>query len=108
MIRQVSNEQLVAALGRADVVVVDVRQPQEYAMRHIPGAVLVPHDDVERFMADLPRDKDLYLHCEVGQRSRYACEVLEASGFERLFNVVPGMSGWRGAVEKGLPQGWAH
>lgn len=106
MVQQISNDQLAQGIGKPDVVVVDVRQPQEYAIRHIPGAILAPHDDIERFMADLPRDKDLYVHCEVGQRSAYACEMLEASGFTRLFNVVPGMSQWRGPVEKGLPPGW--
>jgi rhodanese-related sulfurtransferase len=106
MIQEVGNERLAAAIGKPDAVIVDVRQPEEYAARHIPGAVLAPHTDIEVYLADLPRDKDLFVHCEVGQRSRYACEHLEAAGFTRLFNVVPGMSRWTGPVEKGLPAGW--
>ncbi len=106
MIQTISNEQMAQGIGKPGIVVVDVRQPEEYAARHIPGAVLAPHTDIEVHLADLPRDKDLYVHCEHGARSLYACEALEASGFTRLFNVVPGMSGWRGVVEKGLPAGW--
>jgi len=106
MIQQVKTEQMADAAARADVVIVDVRQPEEYAARHLPGAILAPHDDIERFLGDLPRDKDLFVTCEQGVRSLYACEYLEAAGFTRLFNVVPGMSTWRGAVEKGLPAGW--
>ena len=106
MIQTINNEQLAKGIGNPGVVIVDVRQPEEYASKHIPGAVLAPHTDIEVHMADLPRDKDLYVHCEVGGRSKYACEALEASGFTRLYNVVPGMSAWRGVVEKGLPAGW--
>jgi rhodanese-related sulfurtransferase len=106
MIQTISNEQLAQGIGKPGVVIVDVRQPEEYEARHIPGAVLAPHTDIEVHVGDLPRDKDLYVHCEHGARSRYACEALEASGFTRLYNVVPGMSGWRGVTEKGLPVGW--
>ncbi|MBI2923202.1 MAG: rhodanese-like domain-containing protein [Planctomycetes bacterium] len=106
MIQTVGTEKMAEVAGRADAVIVDVRQPEEYASRHIKGAVLAPHTDIESHLGDLPRDKDLYLTCEVGARSAYACEYLEAAGFTRLFNVVPGMSTWRGPVEKGLPPGW--
>ena len=106
MIQPVPSEKMSEALGKVTAVIVDVRSPEEYAARHIPGATLAPVDDIERFIGELPRDKDLYVTCEHGVRSAYACEYLEAAGFTRLFNVVPGMSGWRGAVEKGLPKGW--
>ena len=106
MIQQVPTADLAAVLAKPDVALVDVRSPQEYAARHIPGARLAPVDDIERFLGELPRDKDLYVTCEHGMRSQYACEYLEAAGFTRLFNVQPGMSAWRGTVEKGLPKDW--
>jgi rhodanese-related sulfurtransferase len=106
MIQTINNEQLEKGIGQPGIAIVDVRQPEEYAARHIPGAILAPHTDIEVHLGDLPRDKDLYVHCEVGGRSKYVCEALEASGFTRVFNVVPGMSAWRGVVEKGLPAGW--
>ncbi|MEK7467191.1 MAG: rhodanese-like domain-containing protein [Planctomycetota bacterium] len=106
MIQTINNAQLEQGIGKPEIAIVDVRQPEEFAARHIPGAILAPHTDIEVYLADLPRDKDLYVHCEVGGRSKYVCEALEASGFTRLFNVVPGMSAWRGVVEKGLPNGW--
>lgn len=106
MIQQVSNEKMAEAIGKPGIAIVDVRQPEEFAARHIAGAILAPHTDIETYLADIPRDKDLYVCCEQGVRSMYACEYLEAAGFTRLFNVVPGMSGWRGAVEKGLPPNW--
>ncbi|NUN49790.1 MAG: rhodanese-like domain-containing protein [Candidatus Brocadiae bacterium] len=104
MIQRISNAQVATELGKPHIVVVDVRQPEEYAARHIPGALLAPHTDIEVYLGDLPRDKDLYVICEAGMRSHFACEVMESSGFTRLFNVVPGMSQWQGPVEKGLPQ----
>ena len=55
MIETISNEQLAKGIGNPGVVIVDVRQPEEYAARHIPGAVLAPHTDIEVYLADLPR-----------------------------------------------------
>jgi rhodanese-related sulfurtransferase len=61
---------------------VDVRTPQEYAGGHIPGAVNVPVDELRSRLSELPRDRELAVYCQVGQRGYLATRILAQAGFE--------------------------
>ena len=77
--------------------VLDVRTPAEYRSGHIPNAHLVPLDDLEEHLDELPaRDAPLLVHCAAGGRSTAACEVLGRHGFTHLLNLVGGMHAWPG------------
>jgi rhodanese-related sulfurtransferase len=94
----------VDAAGLADVMaaghsVVDVRQPNEYVNGHVPGAVLVPLQELPDRMAELPADRPLHLICRSGARSLAAAEFLAGQGVEAV-NVAGGMLAW---VESGRP-----
>ncbi len=84
--------------GRA--VLVDVREPFEWAQAHVPGAVHIPLMQVPARAAELPRDRTLLLFCRSGNRSAYAANVLRAMGFADVLNVEDGILGWHQA---GLP-----
>jgi rhodanese-related sulfurtransferase len=78
--------------------VIDVRQPEEWQTGHIPQAELVPLDGIYLFghaIADYPKDRDLILVCEHGQRSLSAAEIALVAGHTRVFNLLGGMSAWR-------------
>ncbi len=78
--------------------VVDVRQPNEWIRGHIPQAELMPLDGIYLFgkaIASYPKDKDLLLVCEMGQRSVVAAEIALVAGYTRVYNLVGGMSAWR-------------
>jgi hydroxyacylglutathione hydrolase len=78
--------------------VVDVRQPEEWITGHIPQAELIPLDGIYLFgkaIAQQPKDRDLILVCEMGQRSMSAAEIALVAGHERVYNLVGGMSAWR-------------
>jgi len=78
--------------------VVDVRQPDEWIRGHIAEAELIPLDGIYLFgkaIADQPRDRDLILVCEMGQRSLVAAEIALVAGHTRVHNLVGGMSAWR-------------
>jgi rhodanese-related sulfurtransferase len=77
----------------AGAVVVDVRQPDEFADGHLPGALLVPLNEVPARMDELPRDTDVFLVCRSGGRSRLAAEFLVAHGV-RAVNVEGGTMAW--------------
>ena len=92
----ISNEEL---LGRADLddveailavprgtppVLVDVRTPQEYASGHIPGAANIPVDDLRSRLGELPRDREIALYCQVGQRGYLATRILLQKGFSAV------------------------
>ena len=60
---------------------VDVRTPQEFAPGHIPGAVNIPVDDLRSRLAELPRDREIAVYCQVGQRGYLATRILLQAGF---------------------------
>ncbi|ACV59646.1 sulfurtransferase TusA family protein [Alicyclobacillus acidocaldarius] len=97
-----SNEELAERVSKGDAVVIDVREPMEYAFGHIPGAILVPLGSLEARIDELKsyEGKDIYVVCRTGNRSDMACQILADHGFTRVKNVVPGMAEWNGPVEQ--------
>jgi rhodanese-related sulfurtransferase len=94
--RSVTVHDLKAALdgaGPAAPVVIDVREPDEYAEGHVPGAELVPLRTVPQRMAELPADQPVYLVCAVGGRSAQAAGFLAARGVDAV-NVDGGTHEW--------------
>jgi rhodanese-related sulfurtransferase len=61
---------------------VDVRTPREHASGHIPGAVNVPVDEHRSRLNELPRDRELAVYCQVGQRGYLATRILAQAGFK--------------------------
>ncbi len=80
--------------------IVDVREPNEYAQLRAKGAVLLPLGRLNNRVKDLPRDRELLLMCRTGARSANATKFLQAQGFENVTNVNGGMVAWHNA---GLP-----
>ena len=64
-----------------NAVLVDVRDPDEFEEGHIPGAINLPLNDLRARSGELPRDRDLWLYCRVGQRGYYAARLLMQHGF---------------------------
>ncbi|WP_040393256.1 sulfurtransferase TusA family protein [Effusibacillus pohliae] len=97
----VSNEELLQRLTD-NPVIVDVREPAEYAFGHIPGAISVPFGKLEETIGELKKfaDQEIHVVCRTGTRSDIACQILSEKGFPNVKNVVPGMSEWTGPVEK--------
>lgn len=97
---EISNEELQRRLAAGEpLVVLDVREPEEYAAGHIPGAILVPVDTVAEAARTIAPDRTVAVVCRSGRRSDYACQILSQRGLHNVLNVVPGMSGWTGHVE---------
>ncbi|MBO8162890.1 MAG: sulfurtransferase TusA family protein [Brevibacillus sp.] len=97
----VSNEELEQKLD-TNPLILDVREPMEYAFGHIPGARLVPFGKLQEAISELLpyQNQEIYVVCRTGSRSDAACQVLQQKGFTNVKNVVPGMSSWKGPVEK--------
>ncbi|HVN42994.1 MAG TPA: rhodanese-like domain-containing protein [Steroidobacteraceae bacterium] len=87
-------------LGDAELFLLDVRSPEEFAAGHVPGAVNIPHDQLLKRLADVPKDADVVLYCRSGHRSALAAEVLLAHGYQRLAHLEGDMDGW---VANGRP-----
>src|SRR5262252_1696925 len=80
---------LVAAGAR----LLDVRTPGEFAGSHLPGAVNIPVQDLERRLAEVgPRDGEVVVYCRSGHRSSHATALLRAYGFTKVHNLGPMMA----------------
>jgi len=82
-----------------EVTVLDVREPAEYAFERIAGAISIPLGELEERMQELNPVANIYVICRTGNRSDLACQLLAEKGFAYVRNVIPGMSGWKGATE---------
>ncbi len=84
---------------------VDVRQPVEYAAGHIPGAHLLPLPELAARRGELPPEREIVFYCRSGRRSRSAAVFLADSGRRRadIFHLSGGLLAWNGEQLQGLP-----
>ena len=83
--------------------VLDVRQPEEFRAGHIQGAKLLPLNELDRRLKELPQDREIVCVCATGNRSRSATKRLVSAGYQAV-NLNGGMLRWSGnglAVKKG-------
>ncbi len=85
---------------------VDVRQPAEYAAVHIPGAVLMPLMEVESRLFELPADRELVFYCRTGARSQIAAMLAAEAELsdKAVYNLVGGVLAWDGRKLSDFPR----
>ncbi len=89
-----------------DWLLIDVRQPSEYAKKHIPGAVLMPVSELQSRVFELPSDRALVFYCHSGGRSAFAADLVsEAEITEKnIFNITGGIMAWDGKTLADFPK----
>jgi NADPH-dependent 2,4-dienoyl-CoA reductase/sulfur reductase-like enzyme/rhodanese-related sulfurtransferase len=87
----------VASLDAQKTLLLDVRRPDERAKGFIPGSAHIPLDEIRARMNELPRDREIVVHCLSGQRSYFACRILAQHGF-RVRNLTGSYRTWKTAV----------
>lgn len=95
-----SPEQVKAALDKREIVLIDVRTPQEYLLERIEGALLAPMSSFEETSLPTQTDKRIVLHCGSGVRSRKVGDACLAAGATRMAHMEGGFRAWK---EKKLP-----
>jgi rhodanese-related sulfurtransferase len=99
-VHQLGTAELAARrAANDDILLVDVREPDEFATSHIQGARNVPLDgaapaDFAAAFADVPKDREIVLYCSVGYRSSMAAERLHELGFEAVHNLEGSIFEW--------------
>ena len=88
----------------AHPVLIDVREPDEYAGGHVRGAINIPLGQLRSRMPDVPSAPDVHVICQSGRRSAQATEILTAEGV-RAINVDGGTTAW---IQAGLPTEIQH
>jgi rhodanese-related sulfurtransferase len=93
-IREVSAADAVANPDPG-VVYFDCREPNEYALGHIPGAVFIPRGNLEtKVEAAIPRDKKILIYCATGNRSALAADTMQQMGYTDVASMADGFRGW--------------
>ncbi|WP_036697053.1 sulfurtransferase TusA family protein [Paenibacillus taiwanensis] len=97
----ISNEEMLSRAGNGGCIL-DVREEAEYAFGHIEGAASIPLGELDSRMNELNKNQDIYVICRTGKRSDLAALKLASNGFEKVYNVLPGMAGWNGDLTKSI------
>ena len=94
MYRDADAAELAARLGTPDEpLVLDVREPAEFAAWSIPSAVNIPLGELATRASEVPAEREVVTVCATGSRSSSAAEILSRTG-RRVANLVGGMAGW--------------
>lgn len=80
-----------------DAVVLDVREPEEYAHGHVPGAINLPQSDLASRLAEVPRNQPVFAICASGMRSFRVTQFLAQLGYDQVVSVRGGTEAWRAA-----------
>ena len=92
-------------LDRGDkFVLIDVREPHEYQICHIPAAKLIPLGEIGKRLGELDPEADIVIHCKSGMRSARACGILKAAGFKHVRNMKGGILAWSDQVDPSVPK----
>jgi len=84
---------------------IDVREPAEWEIVRIPGARLVPKDEILRgdALASLPQDRQIVMYCKTGVRSAETLAAVKAAGFRDAVHVQGGVTAWVNQIDPSLP-----
>jgi len=87
------------------IFLVDVREPAEWEIVKIPGATLIPKDQILRgdALASLPQDRQIVMYCKTGVRSAETLAAVKAAGFRDAVHVQGGVVSWVKTVDPSLP-----
>ncbi len=83
---------------------IDVREPYEYAIGHIPGSKLVPLGTVKERLHEFDTSDEIVLHCKSGKRSSEALQLFKQAGFKKLQNLQGGILAWSDDVDPTVPK----
>ena len=94
--REMTAAEAAALVAREDPLVLDVRTPAEFKSGHLPDAVLIPVQEVQRRIGELTpyRNRDILVYCATGNRSTVASKILIDQGFAHIANLRHGIVDW--------------
>jgi molybdopterin/thiamine biosynthesis adenylyltransferase/rhodanese-related sulfurtransferase len=104
-IREIQPSQLAQRLERGEKLeIIDVREPYEWQIGHIPGARLVPLNQIPEEIPRLDKRRETILYCKAGARSMRAAQQLANAGITDVRNLTGGILGWIDEVDPTMPR----
>ena len=98
MMKSKAVNDLAAEVEAKTLNLIDVREADEFAAGHLPGAINLPLSDFLERYGELDKDKSYHIICRSGARSAQACAFLEEEGYD-VTNVAGGTIAWMGDLE---------
>ncbi len=89
--------------AKKNVLILDVRTPEEFSQGHIEGAINIPVQEIEKMIGELNKYKkyEIIVYCRSGSRSRKASEILIKHGFRNVYNLKGGFIEWNKTIREG-------
>lgn len=97
----IRNSDIVKYIGQPKVLIIDLRDKEEYDSGHIPGAINIPYDELEYQVNNLPHNSLLLFYCDRGHVSLMAARDLGKYGFE-MKSLHGGIHAYHGNLEKSM------
>ncbi|MHA0858060.1 rhodanese-like domain-containing protein [Paenibacillus sp. CMAA1364] len=96
--KEITTEELATRLTNGEsLMIIDVREPQEWLQAHVEGATHIPLGQLLERLDEFDTTKEMFVMCASGGRSGLACELLNERGFNAI-NISGGLSAWRGEL----------
>ena len=90
--------------AKEDFYLLDVREPNEFKIGRIPGSTLIPLGEVPQRVNEIPRDKEIVVHCKMGGRSAKAAAFLRQQGYKNVKNLKGGILDWSDKIDPSVPK----
>lgn len=87
-----------------DLILLDVREPDEIATASIPWSKAIPMTQIAARYAELPHGRTIVCMCHHGSRSERVGRFLEANGYDGVFNLTGGIDAWAVAIDPRVPR----
>ncbi|HEY5604389.1 MAG TPA: rhodanese-like domain-containing protein [Gammaproteobacteria bacterium] len=81
----------------------DVREPWEFAICHIDGSRLIPMQQIPGALNDLDNEQEIVVVCHTGVRSLRVCYFLQQQGFTKVLNLSGGVHAWATTIDPTMP-----
>ncbi len=94
-VREIDAANAITQMGKAGTVFLDVREPNEWNLGHVPGAVHVPRGQLEgKVEGVVDRGSNVIVYCAGGSRSALAADTLTQMGYSKVSSLRGGFRGW--------------
>ncbi|MFZ1023617.1 MAG: molybdopterin-synthase adenylyltransferase MoeB [Thermoplasmata archaeon] len=102
---EITPEELKARIDAGDApFLLDVREPQEWEIGHLPGATLIPRQQLPDRVTELARAREVVVYCKSGNRSSQATRFLIELGFNNVRNLTGGIDAWSRRIDPSVPR----
>jgi sulfur-carrier protein adenylyltransferase/sulfurtransferase len=94
-VKEIDAANAIMEKKKPDTVFLDVREPNEWNLGHVPGAIHIPRGQLEgKVEGVLDRDKNIVVYCAGGSRSALAADTLQQMGYRHVASLKGGFRGW--------------